>query len=109
MRSSHPTSNIMTCSCLLAMFIALFGSPTRGQSTFGSVVGTVSDATDDVIPGARLTLINLATNESRSALADSNGHYQFLNLLPASYRLEAEQSGFKRFLWDRVVVGCSKR
>ncbi len=113
MRSSNPSSKILTRSCRLAMFMLpalmlLCGAPARGQSTFGSIVGAVSDATESVVPGAKLTLINLATNESRSTVADSAGLYQFLNLLPASYRLQAEHPGFKQFVWEPVVVGVQQ-
>ena len=73
-------------ACLL-VFIAVFESSARGQSTFGSIIGNAIDLTGAVVPGVKVTLSNLATNEQRSALTDAGGLYQFLNLPPATYRL----------------------
>src|SRR5437867_2288750 len=86
---------VLTCFC---------ESPARGQSTFGSIIGSAIDLTGAVVPGVKVTLINLATNEQRSTLTDAGGIYQFLNLPPASYRLQAEMSGFKRFVRESVLV-----
>jgi hypothetical protein len=52
---------------LVMAYLAAMSVPIWGQSFYGSVVGTVSDATGAVIPGASVTLINIGTNEKRSA------------------------------------------
>jgi carboxypeptidase family protein len=86
------------------VLIGLCDSAARGQSTFGSIIGSAIDLTGAVVPGVRVTLINLATNEQRSTLTDAGGVYQFLNLPPASYRLQAELRGFKRFVRESILV-----
>src|SRR5215212_11290564 len=75
-----------------------------GQSTYGSIVGDVKDASDAVIGGASMTLINLATNEKHTATTARDGFFQFPNLPPASYRLEAEMSGFRRYSRSPIRV-----
>src|SRR5690348_7263319 len=57
----------------------------KAQSVYGSVVGTVTDATGAVIGGAQVTLTNTGTNEHRQTQSDANGNYQFVNLLPGGY------------------------
>ncbi len=45
--------------CLAAM---LLGSPLSAQSTFGSISGTVTDASGSAVAGAQLTLTSAATS-----------------------------------------------
>jgi hypothetical protein len=76
----------------------------KAQTVYGSIVGTVTDTTGAVMPGAKITLTNTGTNERRDTAADNAGNYQFLNLLPGDYQVEAEQTGFKRFLRTQITV-----
>src|SRR5579863_6910956 len=71
---------------LSAMFALLIGLELASvpqlhpQGFFGSVVGTVTDASGAIIPGATVTLTNVGTNEKHVANANSSGDYQFVNL-----------------------------
>src|SRR5260370_1911098 len=98
----HRTSKQILGS--LFLFTALSEPIARGQSTFGSIVGDVRDASDAVIGGASVTLTNLGTNEKHTAQTSKDGFFQFPNLVPASYRLEAELSGFRRFVKEPILV-----
>jgi hypothetical protein len=79
-------------------------SPASAQSVYGTIVGTVSDATGSAIPAASVTLTNLGTNEARSAKTDGNGSYTFVNLLPGSYGIAVEKDGFKKLLRSPIEV-----
>jgi hypothetical protein len=83
----------------------------RAQTSYGSIVGTVTDATRAAVPGASLTLTNMGTAERRIATSDAAGNYQFVNLIPGNYRLEVESRGFKRYQREpiRVEVEASAR
>jgi Carboxypeptidase regulatory-like domain len=76
----------------------------RSQTTFGSVAGAVTDASSAPIPGVPVTLTNLATGEKRVATTGSDGLYQFVNLIPGNYKIDAEKSGFRHFTRQPVVV-----
>jgi protocatechuate 3,4-dioxygenase beta subunit len=69
-------------------------TPVSAQTVYGSIVGTVTDASGAAIPGANVTLTNLGTNEPKSALSDNNGNYTFVNLLPGSYGIAVEKPAF---------------
>ena len=60
----------------------------------------VKDDQGGVIPGATIVLVNTATNERREGVSAEDGTYRFLNLVPATYRLEVELAGFQRFVRD---------
>src|SRR5437773_1473371 len=78
--------------------------PAWGQTTFGTVVGTVQDASGAVIPQARVILTSLSTSEKRTVTTDPSGGYEFVNVLPGDYRIDVEKEGFKHFTREPVVV-----
>lgn len=75
-----------------------------GQTTFGSVVGTVSDPTGAVVPGVQVTLTNIGTNTKAATTTNADGIYEFVNVQPGDYRIDARKSGFKGFSRSPVVV-----
>jgi len=76
----------------------------HAQTFFGSVVGTVSDATGALMPQAGVTCINLGTADRRQAQTDAAGNYTFVNLTPGQYRVEVEKQGFRRFVREPITV-----
>jgi hypothetical protein len=74
------------------------------QAFYGSVVGTVTDASSAAIPGAALSLTNTGTGERRTVVTANDGSYRFVNLVPGAYRIEIEHPGFKRYTHDQVAV-----
>lgn len=77
----------------------------------GSIVGTVMDKSNAVIPSAKVTITNIATNQSQTALSNGAGNFQFLNLLPSTYKLVVEKEGFQKFVvpGQQVPVGVAVR
>ena len=60
----------------IALVLALFtliGAPVFAQLQAGRIVGTVFDPQKAGIPGATVTVTNLATNLSRTAVTDAEG------------------------------------
>lgn len=74
------------------------------QTFFGSVVGTVNDATAAPVADAAVVLTNTGTADRRTAQTDNYGNYQFLNLVPGAYRIDIEKPGFKHLTRDQVEV-----
>ncbi len=75
-----------------------------GQTFFGTLVGSVQDSTGAVIPGAGVTLTNIATGEQRVQETEASGLYRFVNLVPGQYRLEARSDGFKQFAQEPITI-----
>jgi len=65
-----------------------------GQSTFGGIVGVVKDPGQREVAAAQLTLIDVEDHSQRSATADSNGGFEFINIKPGRYELVAHADGF---------------
>jgi hypothetical protein len=86
------------------VLVAMIAVPVMGQTFYGSIVGTVSDASGAPMPGATLTLTNTGTGEGRTADANGDGAYRFVNLVPGTYIVAVEKTGFKRITRDRIPV-----
>jgi hypothetical protein len=85
---------VLIAGCI---FWAIFGSSNFvGQSTFGSIVGTIQDKSGSLIPNATVSLTNLDENITREALSNPQGSYEFLNLLPGRYSVVGEKTGFTK-------------
>src|SRR5580700_319065 len=89
------------CFCLATM---LLGSPLSAQTTFGSISGTVTDASGSAVAGAQVTLTNDATSAKQTFTTGADGLYSFVNLNPGEYTLEVEKSGFKHVKREAIVV-----
>jgi len=78
------------------------------QSTQGGVRGSVIDQQKAAVGNAKVTIINDATKEAKSALTNDGGGYDFPSLAPATYTIIAENPGFKRFERKNVIVGTQE-
>jgi len=83
---------------------AVFSTRTHAQTSYGSVVGTVTDATGANVVGAQVTLENTGTNATQKAQTGNGGTYSFVNLIPGSYSVKVEQQGFKEVTKNAVDV-----
>ena len=91
----------------IAVVFALFllvGTPAFAQLQSGRVVGTVFDTQKAGIPGATITVSNVATNLSRSAVTDSEGNYVVTPLDPGTYNVTAEMPGFQTTRREGLVL-----
>jgi len=66
-----------------------------GQSTFGTILGTVKDPSGSAVPRANVELLNTGTNVTRTATTSDNGNYQFVNVEIGSYQLKITATGFQ--------------
>jgi hypothetical protein len=74
------------------------------QESRGTIKGRVSDASQAVIPGAVVKITNTAMGTSVSAPANEAGLYQAPYLIPGTYQLAVEASGFKKYVRDGVIL-----
>ena len=88
------------------MVCVLTASPARAQSSAATaaVAGTVRDAKGDAVPGAVVTLRELATNQTRRTTSDAGGSYR-VSLLPVGeFELRAESQGFAPYVNPSVTL-----
>jgi hypothetical protein len=88
----------------LAVLIAAQWNVTvlRGQSTFGTILGTVKDPASAVVGGAKVVVTNQGTNISQTVATDAIGNYEATHLNPGVYSVSIEAAGFQRVLHQNV-------
>ncbi len=74
-----------------------------GQATT-SLQGTVTDPTGAAISDAKVTLTNAATNMVREATTSGKGAYEFISVLPGTYKLMVEAKGFRTYVETGVQL-----
>jgi hypothetical protein len=77
----------------LSLLFALLAAYAFGQANT-TLQGTVTDMTGAVVPGATLTLTNVANQATRITTTGENGAYSFAQVQPGLYELRATSDGF---------------
>ncbi len=68
------------------------------QNANGRITGVITDPQGAVIPGAKVIVTNVGTNESRETTSAGDGTYQVLDLPIGRYRVTAEHEGFTKLI-----------
>jgi len=68
----------------------------NGQSTFGSIRGTVQDISGAVLPGATVTVHSLDQSFDRTVTANDAGEFLVENLKAGHYSVTVEHAGFAK-------------
>ena len=80
----------------LAVLLGVSVCCARAQSTLGSILGTVQDASGAVIPGAAVTIRSLDQDLSRHTATSDAGDFLVENLKPGHYSITVEHEGFSK-------------
>jgi hypothetical protein len=76
----------------------------HGQTTNGSIQGTVMDPGGAAVSGATVTSRNLDTGLSNSTVTTDAGLYSLPNLPPGRYSVKVEATGLKKYEQEGVTV-----
>jgi hypothetical protein len=88
-------SSLLRAALIIVLIPFLAGSVVFGQSTFGTILGTVHDQSGAVLPGCAVTIENAGTSLRRSTVTNEAGSYTALNLEPGTYKVKIELPGFQ--------------
>ena len=102
-RSASSFLSIFICLLLLAV------TPLLAQSTTADIVGTATDATGAVLPGATVTLTSIETQEKRTMTSNAAGDYTFTLLKPNHYSLTISEKGFKTATIESFLLASGDR
>src|SRR5688572_457758 len=101
----HKNLRVLTI-CLSVVLLA--ASESWGQVNKSNLTGIVRDESGAPIPGVAIQAVNTGNGATRQEVSDRTGLYRFVLLDPGIYRLEAELSGFRRFVQDRVQLATGE-
>lgn len=89
--------------------VLLLPAAAHAQFDSATVLGNVVDQQGAALPGATVTLTNLATGIVATTTSEPTGAYQFLNVRVGTYKIQAELSGFSTAVVPSVTVTVSAR
>ncbi len=102
------SGKLFTKAATAVAIFSLATSSLLAQNTQGGVRGTVQDQQGATVPKAKVTLTNDGTGEARTALTNDSGGYEFTQVVPATYTLDAESPSFKKFERKNIIVGTQE-
>ncbi|MGH9588287.1 MAG: carboxypeptidase-like regulatory domain-containing protein, partial [Acidobacteriaceae bacterium] len=91
----------VTLACLLLTARTLSAQAVAGMT------GTITDSTGAVIPNAQVTITNVNTGATNHSVTSSAGTYSVRGLLPGTYSLTVEATGFQKSVQNGVQVEVS--
>jgi hypothetical protein len=87
------TKNMRHVSFIAALLL-LFTFDVPGQTPTGTMQGVVTDQTGATVAAAKVSVVNLGTNETKDLTTDTSGHYVVPFLTPGSYSVSISATGF---------------
>ena len=89
------------------LLLSSTGSKLDAQTFSASITGTVTDNSGALISGATVKLTNTDTKDEREKVTGNSGAYDFQNLLPGTYHLDASAPGFQSVLKTGLVLSAN--
>jgi hypothetical protein len=89
---------------------AHLGLPARlsAQIVGATVSGTVTDTSGGVVPGANISVKNVATGRTQSVVTNGLGLYNVPNLQPGAYELTASAKGFNTEVRSGITLNVGQ-
>jgi hypothetical protein len=91
------------CVLVLALSAGLHAQALSG------ITGTVVDASGAVVPNAKVTVTNTATQVASHAVTSSAGTYTVTDLIPGNYTVQVEVAGFQTAVHTGVLVEVGRQ
>ena len=82
-------------TALAALIVFLAVTPCWGQFNTAEITGVVKDASEAVLPGARVIAVQPATGFTVEQLTDANGEFLLASLPVGQYTVSVEFDGFR--------------
>jgi hypothetical protein len=79
----------------IVLGVICIAAPAFPQSTFGTILGTVTDASDAVMPNIVVKVTNQGEGITREVRTDAQGNYRAENLKEGLYTVKVEAEGFR--------------
>ena len=105
------TSSFFKQSSLIAVAIFLLLASAAGVRAQGTadVLGTVTDSSGGVLPGATVTLTNTGTNIAQTTQTTAAGEFIFNLVQIGTYTVKVEEKGFKTFTEPNLILAAGDR
>ena len=87
-----------------ALVLVLLSAVSAGAQTTGSITGTITDVSNAVLPGVRVTATSPAQMGAQVAVSNEQGQYRFPSVPIGTYTLKYELAGFATVTRAGIIV-----
>ncbi len=94
---------------LCAAILGAVNVPVLAQESRGSILGTVTDAQNAVVPGVEIVVTNVGTNRSRTTVSGDTGFYEIPWLDAGEYTVSAEIPGFRKYVRSGITLNVAAK
>jgi Carboxypeptidase regulatory-like domain/TonB dependent receptor len=100
----------LACAYAIAVCLTLTVAPAaRAQVLYGTLTGTVLDASNAAVPNATVTALNQGTGATRTTTTNANGEYTIPDLQPGTYSVVVDPvGGFSKYTQKNVAVSVNQ-
>jgi len=84
------------------------GQVAYSQTPTAQITGRVTDPSDAVISGARITVTNVATGIDRRTISNEEGYYTVPALPPGTYRMDLQMAGFTPMSRTGIILAVNQ-
>ena len=88
--------------------VVLLAAASAPAQTSGTITGTVTDASNAVMPGVRVVARNRSGAEARETTSNNSGQYSFPFLPPGEYEIEFSAKGFTTIV-EKATLSVTER
>ncbi|HEX2489197.1 MAG TPA: carboxypeptidase-like regulatory domain-containing protein, partial [Blastocatellia bacterium] len=89
---------------IAALILACADAMALGQEFRGSITGRIVDNNGAAVASAAITITNKATNTTSTTTTNGEGDYTALYLIPGSYNIAVEATGFKKSTRQNIEI-----
>ncbi|RPI19328.1 MAG: carboxypeptidase regulatory-like domain-containing protein, partial [Acidobacteria bacterium] len=97
-------SRLLILLLTLVFAVPILSTQAMAQAVYGSISGTITDASGGVIPGATVTINSVQRGTTDTVVTNDSGNYVKDRLLPGVYAVSVELTGFQKAVIERVNV-----
>jgi hypothetical protein len=92
-----------------AVVLSVANQPGWSQESKGTILGRITDSSGLVVPAATIQITNVATTVTTRIVSNGEGNYVAPFLVPGTYSIAVEKTGFKRFVREGIVLDLNDR
>lgn len=95
---------LATTTILAAIWIGLTQISLAQSTNSGDIRGVVTDTSGAPIPGAAVTILNIATGVSKDLTTNDSGVYDTSSIVAGTYKITFSKAGFSTIVRSAITV-----
>jgi hypothetical protein len=108
-KTSIGTRVLAAMTRLIVVLMIVSWPSLRAQEAGGTIVGSVTDPSGAAVASANMTIRNVATGVERVVPTNDDGVYVVPNLVPGSYEIKVDATGFASTVVSNIVLTVGER